>query len=160
MGDELRPAGRGQPATGPRRHHDGLADLGADGLPLLVHRRALEEGPRIEIEIVLRIQRLAKPPEASALLAVLPEQSPLIGVESLERTGPTIETIYGNDLTEAEYAIEVSYEGSYELDEDTLKDGSVLDLHFGAMGGWISSTLVRLGDLKFEFLPPDPDEED
>ena len=25
----------------------------------------------------------------------------------------------------------------------------------GAMGGWISSTLVRLGDLKFEFLPPD-----
>jgi hypothetical protein len=27
------------------------------------------------------------------------------------------------------------------------------------MGGWIASTLVRLGDLKFEFLPPDPDEE-
>jgi hypothetical protein len=22
------------------------------------------------------------------------------------------------------------------------------------MGGWISSTLVRLGDLNFEFLPP------
>jgi len=45
----------------------------------------LEEGPRIEIEIVLRIQRLAKPPEARALLAVLPEQSPLIGVESPSR---------------------------------------------------------------------------
>jgi len=53
----------------------------------------LEEGPRIEIEIVLRIQRMAQPPEASALLAVLPEQSPLIGVESLERTGPTIEAM-------------------------------------------------------------------
>jgi hypothetical protein len=120
----------------------------------------LEEGPRIEIEIVLRIQRMSQPPEASALLAVLPLQSPPIGVETLERTGPTIEAIYGHDLTEAEYAIEVSYEGSYELDEDTLKDGSVLDLHFGAMGGWIASTLVKLGDLKFEFLPPDPDEEE
>jgi len=119
----------------------------------------LEEGPRIEIEIILRIQRVATPPEASMVLSVLPEQSPPMGVEPLERTGPTIETIYGHDLTEAEYAIEVSYEGSYELDEDTLKDGSVLDLHFGAMGGWIASTLVRLGDLKFEFLPPDPDEE-
>ena len=70
------------------------------------------------------------------------------------------ETVYNDDLSEAEWAIEVSYEGSYELDEDTLKDGSVLDLHFGAMGGWIASTLVKLGDLKFEFLPPDPDEEE
>src|SRR5437016_4000122 len=70
----------------------------------------------------------------------------------------TWETSYG--LPGTEYAIEVSYEGSYELDEDTLKDGSVLDLHFGAMGGWIASTLVRLGDLKFEFVPPDPDEEE
>ena len=31
----------------------------------------------------------------------------------------------------------------------------MLDDHFGAMGGWIASTLVRLGDLKFDFLPPD-----
>jgi hypothetical protein len=107
-----------------------------------------------------RVQRLSQPPDASAVLAVLPERSPSIGVEPLERTGPTIETIYGHDLNELEYAVEVSYEGSYELDEDTLKDGSVLDDHFGAMGGWIASTLVRLGDMKFEFLPPDPDEED
>ena len=26
------------------------------------------------------------------------------------------------------------------------------------MGGWIASTLVRLGDLKLEFLPPDEEE--
>ena len=65
-----------------------------------------------------------------------------------------------SDLTEAEWAIEVSYEGSYELDEATLKDGSVLDTHFGAMGGWIAATLVRLGDLKFEFLPPEDDDDD
>jgi hypothetical protein len=120
----------------------------------------LEEGPRIEIEIVLRIQRLASTPDPSQMLAVLPEQSPVIGSDPLERPGPTIETVYGNDLTEAEWAIEVSYEGSYELDEATLKDGSVLDTHFGAMGGWIAATLVRLGDLKFEFLPPEEDDDD
>ena len=28
------------------------------------------------------------------------------------------------------------------------------------MGGWIASTLVKLGDLKLEFLPPDPEDDD
>ncbi len=50
-------------------------------------------------------------------------------------------------LTEASWAVEVSYEGAYELDEDVLADGSKLDEHFSSMGGWIASTLVRLGDL-------------
>jgi hypothetical protein len=115
----------------------------------------LDEGPRIEIEIVLRVQRLSQPPDAAVVLSVLPERSPIIGREPLERTGPTIEAIYGHDLTDPEYAIEVSYEGSYELDEDTLKDGSALDDHLSAMGGWIASTLVKLGDLKFAYLPPE-----
>jgi hypothetical protein len=114
-----------------------------------------EEGPRIEIEIVLRVQRLANSPEPSAVLAVLPGQSPPIGSETLDRSGPTVETVYNDDLSEAEWAIEVSYEGSYELDEDTLKDGSALDDHLSAMGGWIASTLVRLGDLDFDYLPPE-----
>jgi hypothetical protein len=48
----------------------------------------------------------------------------------------------------------VSYEGSYELDEATLEDGTILDDHLSAMGGWIASTLVKLGDLKLPFLPP------
>lgn len=114
-----------------------------------------DEGPRIEIEIVLRVQRLAASPDPSDLLGVLPEQSPAIGDERLERSGPTLETVFASaDLDDPEYAIEVSYEGSYELDEATLADGSILDTHFGAMGGWISSTLVRVGDLQFDFLPP------
>lgn len=114
-----------------------------------------DEGPRIEIEIVLRVQRLAKSPNPSMLLAVLPQQSTAIGSERLERSGPTLETVFASDdLEDPEYAIEVSYEGSYELDEATLADGSILDDHFGAMGGWISATLVRVGDLKFDFLPP------
>ena len=114
--------------------------------------------PRIEIEIVLRIQRLVERPAPEQVLEVLPESSPAIGPEMLERSTPTIEQVFDKDLTTGEYAIEVSYEGSYELDEGVLADGSVLDDHFGAMGGWIAGMLVRLGDLKFEFLPPDEED--
>jgi hypothetical protein len=121
----------------------------------------MDEGPRIEIEIVVRIQRLVQPPPLDVFLAALPEQSPTIGDEPLIRGGATVETLYdGDDVTDPSHAIEVSYEGSYELDETTLEDGGILDTHFGAMGGWISATLVRLGDLKFEFLPPDDENSD
>ncbi|HEV7763286.1 MAG TPA: hypothetical protein VGO78_29955 [Acidimicrobiales bacterium] len=110
--------------------------------------------PRIDIELVLRVQRLAESPDPDALLAVLPETSAAIGSDTLERSGPTIETVFSADLKAREYAIEVSYEGSYELDDATLADGSTLDDHLSAMGGWIASTLVKLGDLKLPFLPP------
>lgn len=116
-----------------------------------------DEPPRIEIEIVLRIQRLAASPDPATVLAALPEHGASVGDARLERAGPTVETTYGESLDDVEYAIEVSYEGTYELDEATLSDGSALDEHFGAMGGWIASTLVRLGDLHFEFLPPEED---
>ena len=75
--------------------------------------------------------------------------------EVLVRSGPTVETVHDDDLQTVEWAIEVSYEGSYDLEEDVLADGSKLDEHFSSMGGWIASTLVRLGDLTFDFLPPD-----
>ena len=115
----------------------------------------LDEPPRIEIEIVFRIQRLAAAPKPKRVLSVLPAESSPIGNEVLVRSGPTVETIWDNDLSTASWAIEVSYEGSYELDEDVLADGSRLDEHFSSMGGWIASTLVRLGDLTFEFRPAD-----
>jgi hypothetical protein len=56
-----------------------------------------------------------------------------------------------------EYALEVTYEGLYDLAEETLADGSstLLDDHFGALGGWIASTLVKLGDLTLAYLPPE-----
>jgi hypothetical protein len=120
----------------------------------------LPELPRIDIEVVLRIQRLAAAPDARKVLQALSPESPAIGGERLRRSGPTVEAVSNEDLTETEHAIEVTYEGSYELDETTLADGSALDDHFSARGGWITSTLVRLGDLRFEFLPPlDKDEE-
>ena len=119
----------------------------------------LDDPPRIEIEIVLRIQRLAAQPDPERVLAVLPRESSLIGSQRLTRSGPTVEIIHGDEIEEVEWAIEVSYEGTYELDEEVLADGSKLDQHFSSMGGWIASTLVRLGDLTFEFLPPeDPSE--
>jgi len=112
------------------------------------------EAPHIDIEVVLRIQRLVTAADPKVILATLPDESPVIGNETLVRSGPTLEATFSSDLDEVEHAIEVSYEGSYELDEATLADGSVLDLHFSAMGGWISSVLVRLGDVKLEFCPP------
>ncbi len=113
----------------------------------------LDEPPRIEIEIVMRVQRLATTPTVSELLATLPEESSPIGEETLQRSSPTVETVFDADLDPEEYAFEVSYEGSYDVEEEVLADGSVLDSHFAAMGGWIASTLVRLGDVKLDYLP-------
>ena len=115
----------------------------------------LDEPPRIEIEIVLRIQRLAEPPDPSVVLDVLPRAEPAIGPSGCVRSGPTVETIYGDDLDEVECAIEVSYEGTYELDEDVLADGSKLDEHFSSMGGWIASTLVRSATSRSSSCPPE-----
>lgn len=114
---------------------------------------ALDDPPRIEIELILRVQRLASPPDPVILLGATPEASPAIGRDRLERSGPTVETVYDGGIERPEYAIEVSYEGSYEVDEETLADGARLDDNLGAMGGWISSVLVKVGDLPWDFLP-------
>ena len=123
----------------------------------------LETAPAIEMEIVLRVQRLAEQPAPERMYATVPESSPLIGDGRLERAGLTVEIAYPDPAdaasagpdAELEYAVEITYEGLYELAEETLADGtsSLLDEHFGALGGWVASTLVRLGDLRFAFLP-------
>lgn len=115
-----------------------------------------EEAPAIEMEIVFRVQRLKGLPDPDPYLAILPAQSPAIGAEMLERAAPTVEIQY-EDSEATSHAIEVTYEGLYELAEETLADGSsrLLDEHFGALGGWIASMLVRLGDLNVEYLPPE-----
>ena len=114
------------------------------------------EPPRIEIKILLRSQCLAEAPDPALVLQVLPPTSPDIGDEPLRRGGARVEALYAEDLDDtdaAEYAIDVSYEGAYELDEAGLSDGAELDQHFTALGGWIASMLVRIGDLKLRYKP-------
>ena len=120
----------------------------------------LERRPAIEMEIVLRVQRLAEPIDPVALYATVPEHSPLVGDDRLERAGLTAEIAHPDPVTdpedvEIEYAVEITYEGLYELAEETVADGTstLLDDHFGVLGGWIASTLVKLGDLQLAFLP-------
>lgn len=123
----------------------------------------LERRPAIEIEIVLRVQQLTEPADSEVIYSTIPAMSPLIGDDRLERAGMTTEVAHPDpaddppNLGEArsEHAIEITYEGLYELAEATVADGtnSLLDEHFGALGGWIASTLVKLGDLSLDFLP-------
>ena len=118
----------------------------------------LDEQPTIEMEIVFRVQRLSEQPDPALVQSVLPDSSPLIGNERLERAGATVEIAYLADADmNPDYAIEITYEGLYELAEETLADGAskLLDEHFGALGSWIATALVKLGDLRLTFLPAD-----
>ena len=116
------------------------------------------ESPEIEMEIVFRVQRLAGQPDSSLVTEITPLKSPQISASQLERESITIEITHPTPPTERiDYAIEVTYTGDYELAEETLQDGTskLLDEHFSTLGGWIASTLVKLGDLQLEFLPAD-----
>lgn len=120
----------------------------------------IDERPAIDMEIVLRIQRIAEAPDLGKVQATLPTESPMIGGARLERAGITVETTHHDDDTSSasvEHAIEATFEGSYELSESALADGAnvSLDEHFGALGGWVAAMLVKLGDLGYSFLPAD-----
>ena len=116
------------------------------------------EAPEIEMEIVFRVQRLTTQPDASMVESIVPIKSPQVGKEKLSREGITVEinqpTPTGkHTVAKTEYAIEITYQGSYELAEETLQDGTskLLDENFGTLGSWIATTLVKLGDLKLVF---------
>jgi hypothetical protein len=117
------------------------------------------EAPEIEMEIVFRVQRLADQPSASIVADLVPLKSPQMGKDSLARDGITIEINQPTPrdkkkTSPLDFAIEVTYSGSYELAEETLQDGTskLLDENFGALGSWIATTLVNLGDVKLSFL--------
>lgn len=108
------------------------------------------DAPRIDIGVVLRVQRLAERPDPAMLSAGLPRASAPIGGDRLDRSGLTVETAVDPETCDVVgHAIEIAFDGAYDIDDDTLSDGARLDLHFSAMGGWIASMLVRLGDLDF-----------
>jgi hypothetical protein len=114
-----------------------------------------DEPPEIDVEIVLRVQRLVGTPEPATVVGILPDEGPALGDEPLRRSAPTVEYQYDLELTPIEMAIEVSYEGIYTLSEAALADAASLAADFRTLGGWIASSLVKLGDLKLEFRPPE-----
>jgi len=118
------------------------------------------EAPMIEMEIVFRLQRLAALPDAAQIAGIAPLTSPRLGSQHLNRESISSETINNtNAVRPVDHAAEIVYQGAYELSEETLADGTnaTLDQHFGSLGGWVASTLVKLGDLQFAYLPADDD---
>lgn len=113
------------------------------------------EPASIEIEVVFRVQHLVNQPDPSLILRSLPDSKPIIGGKELHNMGLVLEVVYDPDLNLSSHAVEISFSGVYDLDESTLEDGSTLDKHFAEIGSWITSTLVRLGDLPLVFSPPD-----
>jgi hypothetical protein len=112
-----------------------------------------EELPEVLVEVAFRVQRLDSVPPVQPLLEVLPEHLDVVGHERLVRLAATIEQLMTNDNDVAEPAVEVSYEGSCQLDESILEDPTTLDDALAPLGREVASVLVRIADLPFSFRP-------
>ncbi len=112
-----------------------------------------DELPEVLVEIAFRVQGLVEVPEVDPLLGVLPESLEVLGGEPLLRGAATIEQVIGTGSQPLECAIEVSYEGSCQLDESILVNPVGLDDALAPLGRSVASVLVRIGDLPFTFKP-------
>ena len=81
-----------------------------------------DELPEVLVEIAFRVQGLDGIPELGPLLGVLPDHLDVLGDEPLVRGSTTVEQLLVEGQDEAECAVEVSYEGSCQLDEAVLDD--------------------------------------
>ncbi|MDP9389588.1 MAG: hypothetical protein M3Q48_17150 [Actinomycetota bacterium] len=117
-----------------------------------------EDPPELEVELVLRIQRLAGAPDAGGVLSALPAEGPAVLGDALERSGPTVEQHCDAGDAAPQFAVEVSYAGVAPLPEEVLRDVGRLDEHLAPLGRWVASSLVRLADLDLAFLPPELEE--
>ncbi len=112
-----------------------------------------DELPEVLVEIAFRVQGLVGVPEVGPLLDVLPVRLEVLGDEPLARGLATIEQVLTAGPEGPECAVEVSYEGSCQLDEATLEDPTTLDDALAPLGRSVASVLVRIGDLPFTFRP-------
>jgi hypothetical protein len=112
-----------------------------------------EDPPELGVELALRVQHLASPPEVRTVLASLPSEGPATSLGTLERAATTIEQVFEGDETAAS-AIEVVFEGAWTLGDELLEEPAALDEQLLAVGQWVTSALVRLGDLPLAYLPP------
>ncbi len=109
--------------------------------------------PHISVEVVFRLQNLTAMPDIPAVMAALPEVGPRLGDEVLDRRSPVVISVLDLDGNGVNNAVEATFEGMRELQEDAIADGTKLDQDFSDLGGWVAATLVRLGDLKLPFDP-------
>jgi hypothetical protein len=114
-----------------------------------------DELPEVLVEIAFRVQGLDGIPEVGPLLAALPERLDVLGDEPLVRGSATLEQVLVAGHDQPECAVEVSYEGSCQLDEAMLEEPRTLDDALAPLGRAVASALVRVGDLPFAFLPTD-----
>jgi hypothetical protein len=112
-----------------------------------------DELPEVLVEVAFRVQMLNQVPPVQPLLEVLPDHLDAIGDERLARLAATIEQLMTNENEVAETAIEVSYEGSCQLEESILEDPTTLDDALAPLGREVASVLVRIADLPFSFRP-------
>ncbi len=128
-----------------------------------------DELPEVLVEIAFRVQGLRGIPETAPLVGVLPGALEVLGGDPLMQGSTTIEQLLtregggllaGEDGGEQpECAVEVSYEGSCQLEEAVLEDPGLLESALAPLGRAVASVLVRIGDLPFEFRPvKDPGE--
>jgi hypothetical protein len=112
-----------------------------------------DEAPEVLVEIAFRVQGLDRVPEVGPLISVLPDHIDVLGDEPLVRGSTTIEQVLSDGIGDPECAIEVSYEGSCQLDESILENPTSLDEALAPLGRTVASVLVRIGDLPFTFRP-------
>src|SRR3954471_10554218 len=58
-----------------------------------------DEPPEIDVEVVLRVQRLVGTPDRARVVGIPPEEAPTLGDEPMTRSAPTVEYAYDLDLT-------------------------------------------------------------
>jgi hypothetical protein len=114
-----------------------------------------EEPPEVLVEIAFRVQELDVAPDVTSLLRVIPDELDVLGDEALLRAAPTIEQTLLAGEAGSVYAVEVSFEGSCQLDDAILDDPSTLEEALAPLGRTVASVLVRVGDLPFAFRPAD-----
>jgi hypothetical protein len=117
-----------------------------------------EELPEVVVEIAFRVQELASAPDPGVLLQVAPDELILLSGQSLVRGPTTIELVHLEGEAGPMAAIELSYEGSCQLDESMLENPTDLDQALAPLGREIASVLVRIADLPFTFRPPPPED--
>jgi hypothetical protein len=113
-----------------------------------------DELPEVLVEIAFRVQGLDGVPELEPLIGVLPGELAFLGDDPLIRGTTTLEQLLPAEAQgDSEWAIEVSYEGSCQLDETILEHPRELDVALAPFGSSVASVLVRIADLPFSFRP-------